>query len=110
MKKCKRLAAAAVILAMVFALSACGKSNSIVGKWEATEDGITAAYEFKSDGSGSLSVSGVSVDITWKTEGDQLTVSMELLGSEDSQAYTYSLKGNELTLSADGESLTLKRK
>lgn len=110
MKKFKKLAAIVMVLSMALAMVACGKKDSIVGTWEATEDGVTLTYEFQDGGKGKVSVSGMSMDITWKTDGDKLTVTMELLGEKSEDEYTYSVKGSELTLTQDGESATLKKK
>lgn len=109
MKKIKKLAALIAVLSMVLAMAACGKNDSIVGSWKASQDGVDVIYEFKKDGTGSISLGDISVNVEYQTEGDKIKMKTSLLGQTDETEYTYSLKNKELTLTQDGESLTLTK-
>ena len=108
MKTIKKITALVAVLVLTFSLVACGKA-SVVGTWKAEQDGTVATYEFKKDGTGSVSIIGITLDITYKTEGEKLSVTMSFLGQSDTQEYTYSVKGKKLTLTADGDSVVFDK-
>lgn len=107
MKKTLCIFLAALLIAV--SLCACGAdSNSIVGSWSGTSEGITVTMIFEKDGSGVISALGglASETFTYKTEGSTLTLTVD---EEESDVYQYSISGDELTLKADDETLTLTR-
>lgn len=109
MKHLRKVTVALAVLTMAFALLACGKKDSIVGSWKISQDGTEVTYEFKDDGTGSLKLGDISVNTEYQTEGDKLKLKATLLGETDETEYTYSVKDGKLTLTQDGESLTLTK-
>lgn len=94
------------ILAMIMALTllcSCGKS--VVGKWEASQDGVTATYEFKKDGSCSLSAMGMTFSGTYKADGNKLDITVSVMGESDTQTLYYEINGNTLKM-ADEEDMS----
>ena len=94
MKKMKKLSALMLVLVLSLSFVACGGSKSITGTW--TVDGTDAdisKLELKDDGTGSI-----SLNITYTTEKDKLTITMSYLGQTESDEYTYTLKKGKLTL------------
>lgn len=107
MKMFKRVFAFALVLAMSLSLVAC--SGSIKGEWKATEDDMEVIYKFDDDGKGSVTSSGVSVAFNYEVDGDELTMSMELLGEKVESTSTYEIDGDTLKITTDGETVELKR-
>ena len=117
--KTKRIFALILAILMVATLfAACGeekRSNkkdkdntpSIVGSWEAVEDGVAMVYTFKSGGKGEASIKeyNITLDFEWKTEGNKLTLTTE----GDTQEGEYKISGDTLTLISDGEELVLTK-
>lgn len=100
----------AMLLAVMTMLALVGCGGGIEGTWTATQDGVTMEYTFEKDGKGSVSVSGMTLDTTWKTDGDKLKLTMSMLGQSQTQEYTYKVDGDKLTLTLDGDTVELKRK
>ena len=96
MKKMKKLSALMLVLVLSLSFVACGGSKSITGTW--TVDDISK-LELKDDGTGSISLGdSISLNITYTTEKDKLTITMSYLGQTESDEYTYTLKKGKLTL------------
>ena len=99
-KKIKKLSALMLVLVLSLSFVACGGSKSITGTW--TVDGTDAdisKLELKDDGTGSISLGdSISLNITYTTEKDKLTITMSYLGQTESDEYTYTLKKGKLTL------------
>lgn len=107
MKKILCIILAVILLAT--SLCACGTgSNSIVGSWSGTTEGIAITMSFEKDGSGVLSALGglATEAFTYKTEGSTLTVTSS---DEDAEVYEYSIDGDVLTLKTDDETVTLTK-
>ena len=86
MKKMKKLSALMLVLVLSLSFVACGGSKSITGTWTV-------------DGTGSISLGdSISLNITYTTEKDKLTITMSYLGQTESDEYTYTLKKGKLTL------------
>lgn len=102
----KTLALILVVVMLSATLVACG-GNSILGSWEATQDGVTMKLTFEEDGKGSVTTMGATVDMTWSVDGDKLTASMSVLGmSEDIfKDATYSVDGDNLSITYEGETV-----
>lgn len=107
MKMFKRLFALTLVLAMSLSLVACG--SSIEGTWSAEEKGEKLSYTFEEDGKGEMSIAGIKVDIKYEVDGDELTVTTEVMGEKNEQTYTFEIDGDTLTLELDGEKLELER-
>ena len=107
MKMFKRVFALALVLAMSLSLVACG--GSIEGTWSIEEDGIKGSWTFEDDGKGEMSIGGMSVDFTYETDGDELTITTELMGEKSEDTYTYEIDGDTLTLKNDDEKIELTK-
>lgn len=104
-----------VLVAMLFV--GCGddkksSTTSIVGKWSYEEEGAEMVMEFKADGTLTISVlyEGEelgSEDVEYRTDGNQLYM---ISDGEESTPAEWSIKGNTLTITEDGESVELTRK
>lgn len=108
MKLFKKGFALALVLAMSLSLVACGAN--IQGEWVGEEDGIEYSYEFDKDGEGSMSVGGLSVDFEYEVDGDELTITYEILGEKTEEEYTFEISGDTLELTdEDGDTLELEK-
>ena len=105
---------ACVLLAALFLtvmVSCGGGADSIVGKWAAEVEGVEMSFEFKEDGTGTMGTMGVNMDITWEIEGtNTLIVEMNFMGMSETTEFEFEVKGNELSLTADGETVVLTKK
>lgn len=114
MKTAKRLVSLVAALVMVMSLVACGSNSEFVGTWECTTEAngqsITTRYEFKSNGDCVMSVAGLTIECEYETDGDKLIFSIEVLGVETTEEWTYKIDGNTMTLTKDGQSTVLKKK
>jgi uncharacterized lipoprotein YehR (DUF1307 family) len=108
-----RKTAVAVLLTLVLALSLIGCSkgnNGIVGTWVGEKEGESVEFTFNSDGTGAMKLMEMSIDTSYKTEGEKLMLTINFLGMERTQDCTYSVKGDTLKLVIEGETVELKRK
>ena len=97
----KRLISALAVIAAVLSFTSCEKDseNSIVGTWYATTaeismDGVKMEVD--------ISERGGDIEFTFKKDGTGYITTYDDEGSETSNL-TYSVSGNMLTLTADGE-------
>lgn len=112
MKKMKKVTVSVLALVLALSLMACGGSKSVVGTWtmEGTDADISS-LELKNDGTGSITLGeSISLNITYTTEKDKLTLTMSYLGETESEEYTYSVKDNKLTLNNGSEDITFIKK
>ena len=107
MKMFKRVFALALVLAMSLSLVACG--GSLEGSWSYEEDGQKVTYTFEDDGKGQMSALGFTVDMTYETDGDELTITTNVMGQESSDTFNYEVDGDTLILEKDGEKAELTR-
>lgn len=106
MKAAKRVVSLAAALILVMSMVACG-SKGLEGKWVDSSTGVDNIFEFKSDGTGSMSVEGfLSMDFTYTSTDDKITVT--IMG--ESVEYGYRLDGDTLVMIVNGEEETFKRK
>lgn len=105
--KTMKITACVLLAAMLLSVmvSCVGGSASIVGKWVATVEGIETSFEFKPDGTGKMGAMGIDLDITYKADASKITVTMSMMGEEETTEFTYKLEGNKLSLTADGETV-----
>lgn len=105
---------AILMVASLFAACEEGKKTSkkndtpsIVGKWEAEEDGLVMVYEFKTGGKGVASVEdmGISLDFEWKTDGNKLSLTID----GETEEGEYKISGDTLTLISEGDELVLTK-
>lgn len=99
----------ALVAVLVFTLSLVGCGNSIVGTWKGSQDGVEMTFTFEKDGTGKTGVAGMTLDTTWKTDGNKLSITMSFLGQSDTQEFEYSVSGDTLKLTADGSTVEFKK-
>lgn len=110
----KRLIAVLLAALMLLCLlTSCG-SKSINGTWtrQYTVLGVVneEKFVFNGDGTGSITAAlGIDVDMTYTVDGDKLAVTFKVLGIETTTEYVYEIKGEQLLLTADGETLTFEK-
>lgn len=105
----KRILTLFVVVMMVFSLAACGsKSGSIIGKWKNDQVGIT--FDFKEGDAVTMSVAGMSVEGTYKTDGDKISLKIASMGTTvlDEEG-TYKVNGDTLTITIQGDPLDLTK-
>ena len=105
----KTLALVLVVVMLSATLVACG-GNSIIGSWQASVVGVSMKLTFEEDGKGSITTMGVTADMTWSVDGDKLTAAMSVMGitEEVFEGAVYSVDGDELSITADGETVVFK--
>ncbi|MBQ2688052.1 MAG: lipocalin family protein [Clostridia bacterium] len=106
MKKTLCIILAVMLLAV--SLCACAGSNSIVGSWSGTSQGVAVTMSFAKDGTGVMSVLGglASEEFTYTIEGSTLTVNAT---DGDTEVYDYAIDGDSLSLTYEGEVITLTK-
>ncbi len=107
----KALALLLVFASLAIVMVSCG-GDDIIGTWEGKQDGITMTFTFEEDGKGKVETSGVAMDMTWEIKDGKLNASMSFMGQtqEMFKGAEFEVDGNELTITADGESVTFKKK
>lgn len=109
MKQLKKVTVLLLITVMISALAGCGKKNNITGSWTGQTDSIQS-LQLNADGSGVMDLGdGITVNISYQTSDDKLTIVATYLGTTETTEYTYSLKKNTLTLTSDQETIELKK-
>ncbi len=101
-----------MVFTMLFALSACSPNSSVVGSWVLEEDGMSMVLTFEEGGKGSADVLGVKADLTWSEKDGKLTAAMSFMGNTDElfKDAPYTVDGNKLSITADGETVVLTKK
>ena len=88
-------------------LNACGGGDgeqllideSLVGHWIFEPDsGVTRELILNDDGSGRGETSFSSIDMTWSTMDERLTITVVYRGEEEEEIWTYYIIGDTLTL------------
>ena len=104
MKKLIALGATAAAISMI---AACGggtsTSQSLIGKWAETEDGLETSIEFKEDGKLEYGLAGITIDGTYEIE-DSDTVKINVstwYDNEEPSSFTYKINGDTLSLTSD---------
>jgi len=69
-----------------------GIPSDLVGHWVQTDG--TNEYVINADGTGSVTMAGTTLDVTWEVSGDSFSYAIE--GGAPNQ-YTYKLSGDTLT-------------
>ena len=110
----KKILALTLILVMVFALCACGGGkNAAVGTWKLTglfegeEDysaylamlGMDLTIVLNEDGTGTMEMMGEKIDITW-ADGKIMN---------EGESLSFSVDGDTLTISEEGERMVFTR-
>jgi len=102
----KRFVFLLLALFLVASLSSCVKKASVAGTWRAEVDGAEILYEFKPDGTGTLSSGDKSADFTYALSGDKITVTV----GEHTDSGSYILSGDSLKLTDEYGTTVLTRK
>ncbi len=76
--------------------------GDIVGTWVAEEEGVEITYTFNADGTGSIEMMGMAMEMTYTTEGTTITYTATFEGESETETLEYAVIGNELTMT-DGE-------
>lgn len=81
----------------------------LIGAWTANQDGETIVFKYEAEGKGSLNMDGISVDMTWNTNGGKLTMDMSFYGMEENivSGADYVVEGTSLTITYEEEPLVL---
>lgn len=84
-----------LIVIFCLVLVGCGSSKKgIVGKWKHESTDYT--YNFKSDGTGTYSYGSFSMEFTYTTEGNELSITYA--GNTAPFVTTYTIDGNTLNI------------
>ena len=107
----KTLSVIAVILMLCTMLSACAKSNELVGKWTISEDDIEMSFIFNEDATGEINALGglLTIKYTYKIKDNTIIFHEETEEILGTTPYTFSIKGDELSLTAGGEVMVLTK-
>ena len=91
---------------------ALGGDDAIVGTWEATEEGVTVAFTFNADGTGTMESMGVEMDMTWSAADGKLTAYMSFMGTSEEMLADaeYSVDGDSLTIDDGMDVVVLTKK
>jgi hypothetical protein len=116
MTKTTRVLSAFVAMILLLSALGCGGGASgraaLYGKWGLTDEasGLTMEFEFKQDGTLTLGVSGMTVDMKFEFVDDD-TIKLtgaDVLGGSDT-TMDFKVEGDKLTLTVDGESQVLTK-
>ena len=106
MRGVKKSLALIISLMLVIGLAACGgkaKTYSIIGTWK-SDNGKISEITFNEDGTGILKKSSeITVNFTYTSQDDKVTVTTEVLNQKSSTEYTYTVTADKLTLTNDYE-------
>ena len=108
----RKAVAMILIAAVVIGLAACSAEQKILGTWKNQTSAlgvvVETTYTFREDGTGTLSTFLVSgLEFTYSISGEELIISTGILGMESQTKYQISFRGDELTMTSEGEALTL---
>ena len=74
------LVIAAIVIVLVLVLGGGKDKEKIIGTWK-TEDGGT--FVFEKGNKGSVTYDGITANMTWKLSGDDLTMTISMMGYEE---------------------------
>ena len=102
--------AALAVIAVILIFVLGGSDDDLVGTWTLTADGSTLTYIFNDDNSGSMGADPLVFPMTWERDGDNLTLTISLMGESSSNTVTIKeLTSDKLVLSGDGQTMELTR-
>ncbi len=101
----------AVILMLSCMLAACSKSNGLVGKWTLNEDDIEISFIFNEDNTGEIyALEGLlNIKYTYEIKDNIIIFHEEEMQALGTKPYTFSINGNELSLTAGGDVMVLTK-
>lgn len=114
MKKMRAAVALLMVTVLVLAMTGCSQKAALVGQWSYKESlwGVATEtiYTFEKDGSGTVStLLGVDLVISYTVQEDQLTINSSVFGVDSTEVYTFTVKGDTLTLVASDKTMQLTR-
>jgi hypothetical protein len=104
-----------IVLCILTVFASCAKpEKKILGTWTGEENilGVVAKYSFtfNEDGTGSVTAAlDVGAAMTYKIEGDQLSVTTSVLGISNTRTYTFVFEGDTLILNDGSKQITLTK-
>lgn len=108
----KKLSLFTVLLFAVIFMSACGKSNSIVGTWNYYKDGSVSDniyYTFDKGNTGSYTYAGSTMNFKYEDRGTKVVITYD--GNTASSEFDYSISDGILTIKDSfGKDVTYQRK
>lgn len=105
MKKYKAVFSIFMVIMAVCIITGCGEKATLTGKWSSVDGGSTI-YEFNEDGTG-IEKKGneISMNITYTTNGNTITITKEILGQKQSEDYIYELELKKLKLTRNSNTV-----
>lgn len=107
-----RLVTVMIATLMLCSLIACGstKTYSINGTW-GSDGGKITEITFNEDGTGTLKKSAeISVNFTYTSQDDKVSVTTEVLGQKTETTYTYTVTEDKLTLTNGSDTTEFSKK
>jgi len=88
----------ALLAILVLAISGEAAANTLVGRWDAADEGVTVT--FRVDGTLAIETKDGAQEGTWTAEADKLVMSLKPPGATEtlSIACLYALDGDSLTI------------
>ena len=92
------------LLLLGLVMSGCSGSSTIVGKWEGADESLTLiAYDFRNDGTFTVTVAGVPVEGTYEiVDSNTIRMTISVLGVQQSTDVDFTRDGDALTLNLEG--------
>jgi hypothetical protein len=103
------------ILVFAILLAACASATgtqALVGKWHASDETLGAdfSFDFRADGTVGMDFAGMVVDGNWaQVDADTITLTVSMLGMQEETLVDYSLSGDTLVLTIEGQPLEFQR-
>jgi hypothetical protein len=103
-------------------LTGCGGSkkslkDQVIGSWDCVDPTLTGGtnqtvtFDFLAGGKAKLSITSVSVDITYKWVTDKtMEITIDMAGQTQTQQMDVSVTGNKLSLTAQGQTVNCTKK
>ena len=88
----KGVISAALITVMMLCITACG---GLSGTYYSEENGLTVELTFD-NGKLTMSMLGMDFPGTYKVDGDKITMTMEVMGEEDSNTVDFRQEGDSI--------------
>ena len=111
----RRITAVLLVALCLMSMAGCGSpEKAIVGTWVGRQEAFGVSTEkkfvFNEDGTGYMSVVlGVELSTTYTITDTEITITPTSTGSLVDLVYSYTLKGDTLTLSDGEDTFTLER-
>lgn len=110
----KKVTALLLVLVLMLCFAGCTPQQKIIGTWKNQTSAlgvvVETSYTFNEDGTGTMStflLTGIA--FTYTISGDVLTITSNVLGVEGTTEFQVEFEGDRLTMTANGESVTLTK-